>query len=168
MLHQHYSSQCICMSVYTVKFKSVFAALSVTLYFNSSSKDEIAYVLCSRNVYRAPITPFSRTSGVWVCPWLKWPLDVSLFHHLMLWNWNRSLAFQWKGKQPPASLPQSHDPLGGQAAVSLWHGFILWFCTTAFLMDLNYFQKIVWHNWTKEINYIFVIKQNLLVSLSDE
>lgn len=86
----------------------------------------IACVLCSRSVYRAPITLFSRTSGVWGCPWLKWPLDASLSHRPMRRNWNRFLASQWKGKELQVSPPRSHGPLGDQAAVSL--SLVLWFC----------------------------------------
>lgn len=85
----------------------------------SNSNYILVCVLCSRSVYRGPITLFSRTSGVWVCLWLKWPLAVSLSHHLMLRNWNRFLASLWKGRQPPLSPPQSHGPLGDQASVSL-------------------------------------------------
>lgn len=76
-------------------------------------------VLCSLSAYRGPITLFSRTSGVWVCLWLKWLLVVFLSHHLMLRNWNRFLASLWKERPPLPSPPQSHGPLGDQASVSL-------------------------------------------------
>lgn len=75
--------------------------------------------LASRSAFRAPITPFSQTSGAWACRWWRWPSDVSPSRRLMPRNWNRSLASQWRGKQAPASPLQGRGPLADQAAVSL-------------------------------------------------
>lgn len=141
-----------------IRLYSIYSFLIVVQISNGCSSYITACVLCSRNVYRAPTTLFSRTSGAWVCPWWKWRLDASLSPRLMLRNWNRFLASQWKGRQPPANPPQSHGPLGDQAAVSLrcdtvrpvilQSGFFFFYYSS---FDWNHFRKVCWNCLPQEI-----------------
>ncbi len=132
-----------------MRLYSIYNFLITIQISNGYSRDVIAYVLCSRSVYRAPTTLFSRTSGAWVCPWWKWPLDASLSHRLMLRNWNRFLASQWKGRQPLASPPQSHGLLGDQAAVSLRCDTV---CPAILLLFFFfYYSSLEWNNFKRSV-----------------